>query len=273
MRTLAHAARKGETLREPLPWNFPQWQRVGIIPRRGNVTMIAATPAAGKTFVALKIAEKIKEPILFFSADTDEETMLVRAAAIASGQRQDAIRTELLLDEGGREHYGDVLANHFGHVRFVWESDPTYEDLALETAACAEVLGTWPSIIIIDTLMKLVGESDNEWSSMRDSTKAIDRLARITGASVIVLHHMSENSSRPDFPPPKRDIQGKVSQLPAVIVSLAMAQDGSALRACAVKNRLGVGDPSGNTFVEVPVDFDRGSFFRDRASKEAGIRL
>ena len=114
-----------------------------------------------------------------------------------------------------------LLDTEFGHVRWVWESDPTYDDITLETTAFAEVYGRFPSIVVIDNLMNVVGENESEWSSMRDTTKAIHRLVRITGAHVFVLHHMSENNARPQYPAPMRDVQGKVSQLPELIISLA----------------------------------------------------
>lgn len=233
--------------------------------------MIAATPAAGKTLIVTKLVQKIAEPTLFFSADTDDATMLVRAAAMVTGDTQDDVRRGLA--EGGEDYYGNKLADAFRDVRFVFETDPTYEDLELETAAFAEVYGHMPRVIVIDNLMNLVGENENEWASMRDSTKAIKRLVRITGATVFVLHHMSENNARPNYPSPRRDIQGKVSQLPELIISLAAAEDGSAIRACAVKNRFGAGDPTGGRYVEVPVDLDRVQFFSNDYMRVMGQGL
>lgn len=233
--------------------------------------MIAATPAAGKTFLATKLVQRINEPTLFFSADTDEATMLVRAAAMVTGDRQADVRQALA--EDGVDYYAERLSEGFGDVRFVFETDPTYEDLELETAAFAEVYGNFPSLIVVDNLMNVVGENENEWSSMRDTTKAIKRLVRITSAALIVLHHMSENNAKPNYPAPRRDIQGKVSQLPELIISLAASEDGGSLRACAVKNRFGIGDPTGSAYVEVPVDLDVGGFYVNRAMREAGISL
>lgn len=232
--------------------------------------MIAATSGAGKTMCVTKLVQMFKEPTLFFSADTDEGTMLTRAGAMVTGDTQEDVRRGLR--EGGDEYYGEKLAVEFGDVRFVFETDPTYDDLELETAAMMEVYGR-VSIIIVDNLMNMVGEQDSEWGSMRDHAKAIKRLARVTGAAVIVLHHMSEDSSRPDIPAPKRHIQGRISQLPEVIISLAASEDGGTIRACAVKNRFGPADPTGKDYVEMPVDLNRCLFAANHALLKAGIGL
>ncbi len=54
--------------------------------RRGQVCMVAAAPNAGKSMFALIYAIKAKVPTLFFSADTDTTTVMMRAASHTSGQ-------------------------------------------------------------------------------------------------------------------------------------------------------------------------------------------
>lgn len=273
MKTLWRAARKQTHVGEPLPWNFPQLQAQGIIPMRKTVTMIAATPNSGKTFMAAKFAQEIKEPTLFFSADTDSDTMLVRCASMATGVRQSEVRAALQDEGGGRDYYSQELADKFGHVRWVWESDPTYEDLALELMAHAEACGQFASVVIVDNLMNIVGQKEDEWASIRDHTKALHRLARVTGSAIFVLHHMSESNSRPDYPAPRRDIQGKVAQLPELIMSLAASWDGACMRVAAVKNRWGPKDVSGSNFTEIQVDLDTGSFYGSEWHRQNDWRL
>lgn len=271
MRTLARTALAPTEAWEPLGWNFPQLQSADIVPMRSMITMLAAGPSAGKTFLVLKWIQMMKnEPTLFFSADTDPQTIIARAAAIATGHPQSEIRRSFAADEGGREYYAEVLAEHYGHVRWVWESDPTYRDLALETAAFAEAFGEPPRVIVLDTLMNVVGENESEWQAMRESTKALHRLVRITGAAVFLLHHMSENSADPSKPPPRRDVQGKVNQIPEVIISLAASDDGT-IRACAVKNRVGAQSIGSKSWVEIPVDLDTGQFWASRHAKDTGM--
>jgi len=167
---------------------------------------------------------------------------------------------EALRGKGAR-YYADEIDATARHIRFVFESDPTYADLELETLAFAEAFGAFPEVIVVDNLMNLVPETDNEWGGMREHTKALKRLTRVTGAAVFVLHHVNESTKDPRFPPPRRDIQGKASQLPEVIITLGADLPNGVLRMAAVKNRFASQDPSGETYREVVVDADRMQFY------------
>src|SRR5690606_26196678 len=123
-----------------------------------------------------------------------------------------------------------------------------YDDLMLETMAFAEVHGDFPAVIVIDNLMNLVGQNEDEWGSMREHTKALHRLVRVTNASVFVLHHMGETTKDPRYPSPRSALQGKVAQLPEMILSLAMDSEFGELRAAVVKSRFGKQDPTGEKF-------------------------
>jgi hypothetical protein len=56
-----------------------------------------------------------------------------------------------------------------------------------------------------------------------------------------VLHHVSEQSEygSPSKPPARRAIHGKVSQLPALILTLGYDPSNGELKVAAVKNRFG----------------------------------
>ena len=61
--------------------------------RRGQVCMVAAAPNAGKSMFALVYAIKANIPTLFFSADTDTATVMIRTAAHLSGHSQLTVET------------------------------------------------------------------------------------------------------------------------------------------------------------------------------------
>ena len=205
--------------------------------RRGQVCMVAAAPNAVKSMFALVYAIKAKVPTLFFSADTDTATVLMRSAAQISGHTQ-------LTVESNMEYKEDFYAEHLSkmsHIQWVFDSSPSLDDIELEIKAYVELYGIAPELIIIDNLMNVAAETDNEWAGLRAIMMELHDMARKTQACVLVLHHVSEQSEygSPSMPPPRRAIHGKVSQLPALILTLGYDPGQGMLRVAAVKNRFG----------------------------------
>jgi hypothetical protein len=69
----------------------------------------------------------------------------------------------------------------------------------------------------------------------------------------MVLHHVSEQSEYGSTtePPHRRSIHGKVSQLPAMILTLGYEPIGQLLRVAAVKNRFGKHTADGKDYVSL----------------------
>lgn len=261
MRTLSGSARRvKETGGEFLPPVFAPLEERKIRARMGTVTFIAGPPGAMKTGFALYWILRLNKPTLYFSADAEDFEIVERSAAAISGATVDEVRGSL----EDYMHHLDLARN----VRFVYEDSPTYSDVELETAAFAEVMGEFPQIIVIDNLMNVTGESENEWASMRDSARVIHRLTRITKAAVFVLHHMADDRADPTTPAPRKSLQGKVGQLPKVILSLAL--DGDQLKVAPVKLRWGPGDASGQTYATLYVDASRNRLFNSKFDMEIG---
>lgn len=204
--------------------------------RRGQVCMVAAAPNAGKSMFALVYAIKANVPTLFFSADTDTSTVMIRAIAAVSGHAQLTVESNL---NSNPAYYKDDL-DELKHIQWVFESSPSLDDIELEIKAYIELYGKAPELIIIDNLMNVVAESNDEWAGLRAIMTELHDMARKTEACVLVLHHVSEQSEygSPTMPPPRRSIHGKVSQLPAIILTLGYDPSGM-LRVAAVKNRFG----------------------------------
>lgn len=266
MRSLASAALASPSKGNLLPTVFPTLHDFGIRPRMGTCTMLAATPASGKTYLALKWLKEMGLPTLYFSADADEATIVERMCSILTGSDTDEVAKDLRSPEG-KEYYSDLLMDETPSMRFVFTPDPTYDELVLELMAYNELTGDYPKVVAIDNLMNLVGENENEWGAMRDHTKAVKNLIRTTGAAFFVLHHMSEDVKDPSVPAPRKAIQGKVSQLPEVILSLARC--GEELRIATVKNRFGDQSPSGEYYTRLYVDLSRGAFYNSGIEMQA----
>lgn len=256
MRTLAHSARRvkkthgGEFL-EPV---FRPLEDAKVRARLGTVTMIAGPAGAFKTGFMLYYALRLNLPTLYLSADAEDFETVERAAAAVTGVTMDEVRRDY-------EHYGPDL-EQFDAVRWVYEDAPTYVDLEMDVAAYAETFGDFPKVIVIDNLLNLSGEQENEWASMRDSMRVLHRLTRTTGAAVFILHHAADDRIDPTTPAPRKSLQGKVSQLPKAIWSVALA--GDELRVAAVKSRWGKADPSGQTYATLYADPASNRIFNSR---------
>lgn len=222
--------------------------------------MMAGPPNGGKSFLALWYLLRAGCPSLYFSADTDPLTTLTRATAMLTGQKTDDIERELETEDG-REHIEDLLAREVPFVKFCFDPTPTLDDIDLEIRAYEEMLGCPPEIIVVDNLMNVQAERDDEWGGLREISKALHHIARSTGAGVIALHHTSESEGRPNKPAARKAIQGKIAQLPELILTTAMEPVADRLHVACVKNRSGVHDPTGDNYVSLFTDLPRMQLF------------
>jgi len=236
----------------PLPdvWQSLASQHIHF--RKGQVCMVAAAPNAGKSMFALIYAIKAKVSTLFFSADTDTATVMIRAASHLSGHSQQMVESNL----NNNRHYYDKHLASMENIQFVFDSSPSLDDIELEVKAYKELFGVSPDLIVIDNLMNVMAETDNEWAGLRAIMVEFHDLARNTEACVLVLHHVSEHSEyKINYPPPRRAIHGKVSQLPALILTLAFDVKENILRVSPVKNRFGPHIADGSEYVSLFVNY------------------
>lgn len=253
-----HRINPRENAREPLP-DVLGLAKAGIVVRRGQVTMISAQPNDGKSLLTLWMCLQwalLGIRSLYFSADTDEETSLRRAAATITGKTQNMIEQRM------REGWDEIqasLADLNGGVAFDFETDPSYQHIHEELVAYFELWGDYPQIVVVDNLMDVAGDNDDEYGGMRDTTRAMKRFARMTGCAVILLHHCNESEKRENHPPARREITGKVAQKPEMILTVQL--DGTLMRVACVKNRSGPKDPKGIIHHVLMVDFERVQFY------------
>ena len=253
MLNLARAWSSSSGNATPLPEVWKTLSAKDIKFRRGQVTMVAAAPNAGKSMLALVYAIKAGVRTLFFSADTDASTVTMRAAAALSQHAQNVVEESLRKNP----HYYDEELSRMTNIEWVFDSSPTLDDMELEIKAYVELYGVMPELIVIDNLMNVVTDSENEWAALRSIMAELHDMARKTDACVMVLHHVSEASEygSPTMPSPRRSIHGKVSQLPSVILTLGYDPMQSVLRVAAVKNRFGKHTADGSDYGSLFVNF------------------
>lgn len=260
MKTLANSARRvakegGGTY---LPAAFTALESAGIRVRMGTATFIMGPAGAFKTGFTVAYVLKLGLPTLYCSADAEDFEIVERVAANVTGTPMNTVSKD-------HAQYAEALAG-LEHLRFCFDDSPTYDDLVLEICAYAEVFGDFPKVIVIDTLMKVTGQNEDEWASLRDTAQVIHKIARVTGAAVLVLAHASDDRTDPTTPAPRKSLQGKVSQLPKVILSVAL--HGDELRICPVKTKWGREDPSGQMFTTLYVDPSTNRVFGSRYEME-----
>lgn len=260
MKTLASAVRSREAGGRPLPTVMPVFDKWKIGFRRGEVSMIAGSPGAGKSSLALWLATQwvAKHNLrgVYFSADSSELVQAGRALAMVS----QGVSTELAEQRLKAEDDFSLEKLHTSLDGLAWSFEPdiTYDLMELEIMAFLEAWGEYPDFIVIDNLTDVDGQSEDEWGTLRKVMKNLVALSRHTGAHVMCLHHTSEDF-KDDPAPPRKAIHGKVSQKPSLILTVG-GGDGRTKPTAVVKNRYGSADKSGHTALLLPFDQDNFHF-------------
>src|SRR5690606_28201869 len=110
-------------------------------------------------------------------------------------------------------------------------------DIEDEVSAYVELYDRYPDIIIADNLSNVYKTTESEYGGYSDVMQKHLDLTRDTGATVIVLHHMLESGKDnvSTKPAPVSGLDGKVSKLPELILSLAVEENMSKI--ATVKDR------------------------------------
>jgi hypothetical protein len=228
--------------------------------------MIAGQPNAGKSLIALWMAVQMKVPTLYISADTDAYTTSIRAAAMVTGHQVASVEEAFRTGEG-KDFYTEELSS-ISHLQFDFAPSPTLDEVDLAIRAYGESYGEYPHMIIVDNAMNVVSMHHDEWSGLREIAKAMHHIARETEAAVLLLHHTSENEGKPDLPPSRKAIQGKIAQLPEMILTVALVPWSGEFRVAAVKNRFAKHSATGDHYVTLWADASRMSMYSNRAAQQ-----
>jgi replicative DNA helicase len=260
MLSLARARFTRGSAGEPLPAVFKALSGQGVHFRQGQLALIAAAPGVGKSLLSLTLAIRAGLPCLYFSADTDQATMTIRAAAMVSGWTTGDI--EQALDAGMTETL-DVQLHKWSHIQFDFKASPTATDVEEELKAFRQVYGDWPSLIVVDNISNLDNELNTDgFQSLEGTCDFLHELARETGACVVGLHHVTGDFDDGTKPPSLSSLRGKVSKVPELVLALHRIGGDSyegnrSIGVSPVKNRTGKSDPSGGWFLPLAVDLER----------------
>jgi KaiC/GvpD/RAD55 family RecA-like ATPase len=225
----------------------------GVHLRAGQFVCIYGQPKSGKSTFVQWLANEMNVPTLYFSADMDAQDAITRLGAMRTGMRVEDVSDAL--QTGGEDYIADEI--YESRITWCFDSGPTLMDIQDVLDAYVEVHDAYPRVIIIDNAMNIEGESEDEQGGLRFVFKELHRLAHETGICVIALHHAREEGD-PTQPPSRSQMQGKVAQLPEIILGVALDQNVFKIAPVAVRS--GKCDPSGKTFVSLSADPERAMF-------------
>lgn len=247
MRLLSRAIRTasagGATI--PTVWRTLAEQQIAF--RRGEISMIAGPPGAGKSTLALALAVHAKVPTLYISADTHAHTMSLRLLAMITSKQQIEVEPMMEVD---REWAAQMLKSS-DHIMWEFDSAPTLKDIEDAILAARERLGQDVELIILDNAVDVTLDGQDEFGGLRTLMRELKWWARETGAAVVVCHHTSEGVQGNPCPP-RSALHGKIAQTPSLI--LTVFTQVATMGICAVKNRYGPADPTGGSPVFVAYD-------------------
>ena len=241
MALLSATNRKAATLAPALPINLHPLSRY-VKFRQGQMSMIAASPGAGKSVMATNIAVRCNVPVLFFSADSDEYTVRQRVLAILTGQTLEAVESGLK-DPQWFEYFGQqILAAD--HIDWDFTADIDADYITKRLKAYCELREDWPKLIVVDNLGNSVVDMDNEYSELRSMMRELKATAGITQAHVMVLHHVKgfhELENNRATPISTGSLQYNLGKIPEIVLGLNRPTD-SEVNLSVPKNRGGKSD-------------------------------
>ena len=233
---------------QPLPDPFKQLADNRAKFRRGATSLIAGTPGAFKSVMALNMlvtwaGQGIGS--LYFAADSDEVTVVNRLTGIVTGVNVERVERQMMEDKGKRQEYKARLYEDLPGVEFEYEQ-MDFEDVVKHVKSYEAVYGKYPDVIFIDNLIDFV-ESPTDYGGMLEFIRSMDGLSKEIKAHVCILHHAklrdsnkSDNDSDdkdPMQPPADWEVQGRITQLSRLVLTICAV--GLHVNMSVVKNTLG----------------------------------
>lgn len=250
MRSLHRAVRTIDRGGTALPVPFLSWGARQVTVRRGEVTMIAGQPGAGKSTTALALAVKMRDtPCLYACADSHEATMALRTLSMVTEKPQAEIEPYM---NSNPEWAAAMLKDYASHIKWMFDASPSLQDLEDSLNVYRELQGDNPHLVVLDNAMDFTHDVGDPWESLRSLMREVKWWARETNAAFLVLHHTSENH-RHEVAPSRAALHGKIAAVPSLILTLGTEMSGK-LAVAPVKNRYGPADPSG--YSAIFMDYD-----------------
>lgn len=246
MLSIAQAAARRGSAGQPLPGMYGPLRARGIEICKGQLSLIAAPPGAGKSTFAMNYLVRANVPSLAFLLDTDQLSAAARFGSILSGDVFGKVKANI-----------DSYAGKLGELRDMqavfYASD--VDDIRLQISAYEQRYGLPPDLVLVDNLGNLSSAMENEWALLKALCLELDLLARENQMAVLACAHMTDMETT--TPAGRTKLLGKVSQYPRLILSVAYDDVTGEYKVAAVKNSSGPQDVSASHPVTMYADFSR----------------
>lgn len=211
---------------------------------------MVAPPGIGKSAKVLNLALQAMLPGFIFSADSDAFTQLTRSIAILCDMTVERA-SQMVLEGDLPSEVQEVLREI--PLRIDYNSAPTPHDIEENIAAYYELCNEFPALIVVDNITNVVTdaqESGDPFSGLEALMDYLHSMARVTGACVIGLHHVTGDYNNGQKAIPLNGVKGQITRVPQLVLTLWRPAPGR-LGVSVVKNRGGKADPSGELFAEL----------------------
>ncbi|MGW9170137.1 AAA family ATPase [Streptomyces decoyicus] len=244
---------------EPIPLPFKGLSKLEVEIRRGELSVVAAGAGTGKSLFALNLALQANVPCIYWSADSNAATQLTRSTAVISGD--DVRDVKRALRESRFHPYEAALAQRWW-IRFNYSAAPSPADMERDLETYREIYGMYPHLSVVDNISNVEsgdggGTMDQYTLGLEGMCKFLNEMSRETQSHVMAMHHVVGEYADGLKPIPQSGLKGKISAVPALILTLHKEVDGlesRVLHVSPVKNREGFEDSSGHTFASLTMD-------------------
>lgn len=239
---------------EPIPVPWKAFEELGIVPRRGQLILIAAGPGIGKSAMTLTMVLESLVPSLMYSADSDAFTQLSRSIANL-GDMKVSTASEMILEDRITDEIKDELRKI--PLLIDYDSSPTTQDIEEILMAYYELCNEFPALIVVDNITNVVTDASDAadpFSGLESLMDYLHDMARTTAACVIGLHHVKGEHSSGTKPIPIDGVKGQIHRVPEMILTMFKKPMGDGrwvLCVSPVKHRGGKADPTGETYAEL----------------------
>ena len=239
---------------KPIPTPWKAFEDMGIVPRRGQLILIAGPPGLGKTAQVMNLALEAFVPGVVFSADSDAFTQLTRSIAIVCDKTVEQA-AHMVLNDNIPDYVQEELSKI--PLRIDYNSSPTPNDMEEILCAYYELCNEFPALVVVDNITNVVSdasEAGDPFSGLEALMDYLHGMARETGACVIGLHHVTGEYNNGEKPIPINGVKGQITRVPEMVLTLhkrPLEDSRWILCVSVVKNRGGKADPTGNMIAEL----------------------